>query len=350
MIYVFIDTNIYIRLLTNSTDNKLFDNLKILVNDGIIQLLVPEIILLELNKENLRSINEFDKQARSLNANITNNCKGIWSEIKDIEIKLNKLIDDEISIKKSSWKENYSELIKFLSSENIKFINFTPEIMCLGQKRVISGNMIGENSNRSSQDAYNIESLIQYLNSVNADTNSELLICTNDIKDFAKKTETKNGNTKKETFIIHDIFKKEFINPKGFSSLYAIMKHLDLGFEDINIDIDLDFEDIPSEEYIENFHASETYRVNKYKEHLDKKLSNSNSILRKYRDDLILSINKILSDCRNLKSFDDRSELKLYAVLEEIPEIELPISKLSTLIKIKNNLQDYKEVHEKMCL
>lgn len=51
MVNIFIDTNIYISLMTNIDDNKLFEDLKIMIEEGIVKLLVPEIVILELEKQ-----------------------------------------------------------------------------------------------------------------------------------------------------------------------------------------------------------------------------------------------------------------------------------------------------------
>ncbi|AWK52281.1 hypothetical protein DIC82_15315 [Clostridium beijerinckii] len=50
MVNIFSDTNIFISLMTSLDDNKLFEDLKIMIEEGIVKLLVPEIVILELEK------------------------------------------------------------------------------------------------------------------------------------------------------------------------------------------------------------------------------------------------------------------------------------------------------------
>lgn len=64
-----------------------------------------------------------------------------------------------------------------------------------------------------------------------------------------------------------------------------------------------------------------------------------------YRKKVIKDIKEILEKCRGLKSWNDRSELKLYSWIKNRSEEEIEISKLSDLILIKNNLQKYYKIH-----
>ncbi|MBU5439855.1 hypothetical protein KQI42_17710 [Tissierella sp. MSJ-40] len=59
-------------------------------------------------------------------------------------------------------------------------------------------------------------------------------------------------------------------------------------------------------------------------------------------------IETILLKCRNMISWGDRSESKLYLWLNSRYEINLYSSKLSDLFLIRDNIQEYLKVHEKM--
>jgi hypothetical protein len=154
MINIFIDRNIYIKLLTNLDESSFFDELKVLVNEKVVKLLVPEIVLLELIKQNRTAKHNFQKELDKLQININEFSKSLWSEVRDIESKISNLIVDERKNKQEIWDKNYNDLVEYLTSEDVEYIEFTPIIMCSGEKRKISGKLVRVNES-SSQDAYN---------------------------------------------------------------------------------------------------------------------------------------------------------------------------------------------------
>lgn len=66
------------------------------------------------------------------------------------------------------------------------------------------------------------------------------------------------------------------------------------------------------------------------------------------RTDLITSIQALLELCRNCKSWGDRSEYKLPQWLDHIEESMIPYTSLPNLLKIKDSIEQYLEVHREM--
>ncbi|MDU4589410.1 MAG: PIN domain-containing protein [Clostridium butyricum] len=336
MVNIFIDTNVYIRLLTNEEDRKLFDELKVLVEHKAVQLIIPEIVLLELEKQNKTAQREFENELNKLQREVSEYSKSLWSEVRDVQDKISTLISEEKSKKKIMWDDNYTSLIDFLTSNYVKYIEFTPEIMCKGQKRIIAGRLVRACEN-SSQDAYNIESIISYLEK--NDDNEEVIICSNDIKDFSKDKKGRDG-----FYELHPILEKNIMNAKCVKTIDKLMKYINYGYEYIdnrellekyrkmNLDDDYNkkYEDTYIEELSEKFNKNLLYTEKK---------------VQKIRVTYIKEINNILAECRKLKSWDDRSELKLYSWLEEREESYINISKLSDLILISQNVKDYYNMH-----
>jgi hypothetical protein len=63
------------------------------------------------------------------------------------------------------------------------------------------------------------------------------------------------------------------------------------------------------------------------------------------RADLIASIQTLLQECRKCKSWQDRSEYKLPLWLDHVEESMIPYTSLSNLLKIKDSVEQYLEVH-----
>lgn len=67
--------------------------------------------------------------------------------------------------------------------------------------------------------------------------------------------------------------------------------------------------------------------------------------IKNLRKQLLLDIQELFAKCREKKSWDNRSELKLNQRLEDGQESEIPLSNLSDLFLIKDNIQEYLQVH-----
>lgn len=65
------------------------------------------------------------------------------------------------------------------------------------------------------------------------------------------------------------------------------------------------------------------------------------------RINLITQIREILSQCRACKSWDDRSEMKLFSYIGA-EENRLNSYRLKSLVEVRNRAYDYLYVHQKM--
>lgn len=338
MVNIFIDTNVYIRLLTNEEDRKLFDELKVLVEHKAVQLIIPEIVLLELEKQNKTAQREFENELNKLKREVSEYSKSLWSEVRDVQDKIISLISEEKSKKKIMWEDNYKSLIDFLTSNYVKYIEFTPEIMCKGQKRIIAGRLVRSCEN-SSQDAYNIESIISYLEK--NDDSEAVIICSNDIKDFSKDKKEKDG-----FYELHPILEKNIKKAKCAKSIDKLMKYINYGYEYIdNKELLEKYERMQlDDDYKKKYENAYRGELN---DKFNKNLLYTEKNMKKIRVIYIKEINNILAECRKLESWDDRSELKLYSWLEGREGSYINISKLSDLILISENIKKYLEIHLK---
>jgi hypothetical protein len=72
------------------------------------------------------------------------------------------------------------------------------------------------------------------------------------------------------------------------------------------------------------------------------------SNIRQKRTKLIEKATSLLAECRNCKSWDDRSEYKLPSWLDQVPEEMIPYTSLPNLLRITDSLKGYLDVHRKM--
>ncbi|EKQ52393.1 MULTISPECIES: PIN domain-containing protein [unclassified Clostridium] len=348
MINIFIDTNVYIKLLTNPEERNLFEELMTLVKEKVVNLLVPEIVTLELAKQNKTAKHNFENELNKLESSIKEYSKSLWSEVRDIEKKINSVIVEERKTKEIMWNKNYIALSEYLISKEVQYIEFTPEIMCKGEKRKISGDLVRPCEN-SSQDSYNIESLISYLNLLDNKEEMELIICSNDIKDFSKDKKGSNG-----FYELHPILQKDFPNTKCINTLERLMKYINYGYEYINQnDIDRTAIDelnaiadkIDENDYDVKYIECEKQYIENLKNVFNDKIKFTKNELQNYRALVISNINELLKKCRNTETWDNKSELKLYRWIKDRDEKFIDVSKLSDLILIRENIKDYLNIH-----
>ncbi len=68
--------------------------------------------------------------------------------------------------------------------------------------------------------------------------------------------------------------------------------------------------------------------------------------IRDQRTALVSDIDSLLLACRACSSWDDRSEYKLGSWIEHVPEQMIPFTSLPNLLKVRENLLQYLEIHQ----
>lgn len=370
MIYVCIDTNIYIRILLdhNEYENKIDDerycdlvnkeykindselrcyydalpksifDLAVLCKYNIIKLIVPEITLLELEKANKNIKQDYHSNYDKLRKNIQD--QEIWNEIRNIKNDLVEIINKNEEINISNWELGYKNLIDFLKSKNNIMSSITSELICELYKAKISGKI----KDRQSNDYLFIKSMYKAIKLNNDD---KLVLVTNDSKDFYEtKVDMFEGN---KVYRLKDYFTEGSINVLGFKHIKSLYKYINSNV-DINSKIDKVIEEYKNKElFNEDNDLKQEVLTNKdlRKEILNefRRLDKSNKQIKFERSKYIEDIRDILKKCRSLSSWDDRSELKLYLWLNYHSENEIDLLSLSDILVIKNNLEKYYKIH-----
>lgn len=207
--YAFIDTNVWIRLLSQAKpgcEPEHFAAVRNLVDGEKLILILPEIIELELEKTWREFSNAMTKEIGQIEQKVTGVfAQKLWTEIADIQGALLTFLREKKEQKIRSAEEHYKCIQQFFLSPKIARVPFTSELNFLSRKRLIAGRM-PEPENKASNDAAIIESLIKYLRT-RATADTQLIFCSENSSDFGLQT--------KEGLVIHPTV-KEGLPPSKF--------------------------------------------------------------------------------------------------------------------------------------
>lgn len=333
-----------------------FEDLKTLVENKVINLLIPEIILLELEKEQRLSAEKFKNELGKLKKSIS--LTETWSEIQDVKSHLNNIIQQKKEEKIKDWENKYSIIRKFLKSDLIEFIPITADILCRGKRRLIAGRMPVTNK-QSDQDVLLIESLVSFFEK-NTEKNAKLLFCSENYKDFAVECKTE---TRSRKFMLHPLIQEDLPKSRYFIDLESMLD-FSKGYKNLPEPFDKNIEqvkqkydelgkiidwDLDSDEYYEAFIELENLIRKKYSEKFKKEIIPTlPEEIKQRRLELSNLAKELLEECRKCNSWDDRSELKLNSWLENVPEDMIPYTSLANLFRITKNLKEYLKIHQEM--
>jgi len=360
MIYAFIDSNIFIRVMSQGKpgcETHLFDDLRTIVQGHAISLIIPEVVLFELERQ-MRDLDKslrqhFGKMKEAVNK-IT-----VWSEVADAKLSVLTNLDIACDKKIESWKRSYSEIMTFLNSDNVRQIPYTPEIMCQAKSRIIRGAMPKSTDNHD-QDAAIVDSLATFFTECR-DEDAVLLFCSENHTDFAVEL-TKPGSRDRR-FALHPLIASSLPTTHYFIQLADLLK-IDQGYESLPEPIADDeisealsefqkleeADDFESSEYQMAFERLDTlYNERLLHEFSENILPELSEELRRKRKKSYEHIQHLLNECRECKSWDDdKSEYKLPQWMENVPEEMIQYTSLSNLLKIEKNLEKYLLIHKAM--
>lgn len=204
MRYVFIDTNIWLRMISQGRPGCEFsylDELRSQIEDSRITLLMPEIVQLELRKSR-RSFNErVDLEVGKLLKDLESiTRKPTWTEIEDIRESLGDFVSSQAKEKISAATARFDNVETLLALPTILVLPFTQEIHFRGRRRLMMGRMPFP-ENQALSDACLLESLADFFLRNGSRDEHELCFCSENVKDF--------GLVAKDRHIIHPLHKEE---------------------------------------------------------------------------------------------------------------------------------------------
>jgi PIN domain len=333
--------------------------LQVLATGGALTLVIPEIVLFELRKTHDRQ--DLDDKYLKLNRNI--NKIHMWLEIEDSKRLLSEQSDLLRDEKKQRWQHMYEEILKFLRSQYVSLIPYDTKIECRARER-ISRREMPRTSNRVDQDAAIIESLVAHFSSIQ-DPQPILLFCSENHSDFAIPL-TKSTSQEPE-YDLHPMLAKDLPKTHYFTRLDDLLQ-VDLGYEDLpklpedkeiqeagdraeilGSECNFDFDNNGWNEYMQAVeHLDSIIRTRLANRYTDEVIPTLPAEFRGKREDMVRRIRSLLEQCRQCKSWDDRSESKLPQWIEHVPEDMIPYTSLSNLIKIESYLHRYLSIHKKV--
>lgn len=347
MIYLCFDTNVYIKLLLDNIKNESFfdsisdessliiSELHALLESEYYTILLPEVIELELEKQNASITKDILNNCNLLKTTIEETKKNIWNENHELVLKLHSTIDTFRDNKITIWQKYYQQLIELFLEKNVVKLALSPDIICETEKRKIKGLITDKQVN----DSLLIDTL-HFFMKYQVKDNDKVHLITYDNGFFEKdQLSKKYRRDDLEILVLYGIEQfEEKIN----------MKHIHLsskteqGIGAEEFDINTDYE---SEEYLEKMKQDENDYIGEMVEDFESKALKQPDYIQIIRKGLIENIKKKLEKCRELDSWDNRSELKLYQWLENRNENELPLSSISELIVISKNVDRYFDIH-----
>ncbi|MDB2157217.1 hypothetical protein [Clostridium butyricum] len=386
MIYVTIDTNVYLDILLNPNEydynlkeknygeiiedmkeevsediyryreNKLplsLIPLKTLCDNNVIKLIITEVTKLELMKQNARCIDDINKGYKQLETTIKN--EKMWNNISYIKNELQSVLKQNKRMNIENWTYGYEKLMEFLESENNINLELNANVVCNLYRKNIAG-LLGDNEkeveNATKNNDYLFVNTVQEYFKNNINENDHIFLITKDNKDFRGSRITDNED--RMYYELKDNFKDKNTDIKILADMKSFYKWTNVEVDlrkIINDKIDIIFEERKNDcEYTEDsmWHNCIYWYNENIKEDIINDFNMKNKSLKEInliRERTLTNITNLLKECRELSSWDNRSEIKLYSWLEENEESELIILNLSTLLKIKENLLEYKKIH-----
>jgi predicted nucleic acid-binding protein len=358
MIYAFVDSNIFIRVLSQGKPGcelQEFENLCALARNGVFRLLVPDVVLYELDRqmqelpEKLR--NSFGELKSSVNRT------SVWSEITDAKNNVLDHIDALRQAKEAKWHEHLRMVDKFLRSDKVTRLPFTPEIMCRAR---ISLMRVGKPS--KDQDAAIIESLSAFFEGCKEER-TVLLFCSENHTDFAVELRTGQDRTRK--FILDPRIAKSLPESYYFLQLSDLLA-VDKGYESLPrppkdvelVQVEEKFRDLdPADlmeapEYLAALHRAQSLE----EKHLSQQFAAEiqPQLLEEFlhrRAKACEHIESMLRQCRACNSWDNdrrggQSELPQW--LEYVPENMIRFTTLANILRIEANVERYLQIHREM--
>jgi PIN domain len=352
MLFAFIDTNIFIRVVSQGRpgcEHTHFADLQTLVEGGILRLLVPEVLLLELEKGFRALPREFESHCDKVMNGVTKATDDLWNEIDALKVGLLTQIASYKKQKLADAEKWASEIRKLLASATVEAIALTPEILLNGHRRQIAGRL-PDPKGAKSQDALLIESLAAFFPQSEKGKH-RLLFCSENGRDFGLEVDPK---TKDRAFILHPLLQAVLPDCRYFVDLKTMLEFAK-GYESLSepsdeqfkLAVDMrDLHDEESEEY-GNFHDIVMELLNK-KVASDFELKVAATVpeeVKVIRAELAEDISELLKRLRACPTWNGRSEDKLPQWLEFVPEEMVRYTSLPNMVRIRNNLGEFLRRH-----
>jgi len=221
-VYVFLDTNILIRTITQGMPGceiESWEELKSLAEKNKVTLLVPEVVLLEVEKQWSSLGDDLARKYDEAHKKIQEQLKGLWTEARDLADSVLAHVADQKDKKAKLVYDHHAKVEEFLTSTHVKQIALTPEIWLRANKRKLAGRLKSP-ENVSIGDACIIDSLVTFFEQQGLG-GATLLFCSENTNDFAVELEKE-----KRKFALHPRVTKGLPPTEYFVELKSLVKFI----------------------------------------------------------------------------------------------------------------------------
>lgn len=194
--YVFIDTNIFVRYLSQGREGCEPQHWKQVVSEvqtGTIRIVLPEIVKLELEKQSRVITQKIETShitiRKQLQQTLESQIKS--TETEDMRESLLSYYDTLHNEKLKGIRERYKYLQSELSHRNVREIPLSIDILLASKRRHLSGRLAPTSEKPNDADCGIIESLASYF-AITQEENVRLLFCSENTDDFATQLEDKS--------------------------------------------------------------------------------------------------------------------------------------------------------------
>jgi hypothetical protein len=184
--FAFLDTNILFRVITQGQGGCELEHLKELeryVEDFMISLLVPEVVLLELEKQYRGFENAVSVNVAKFEKHLSNqpDKERVWNELGDIVPHMVEKLNEWKSEKIENVKARHNEVQTLIGSKRALKPALDSEILLRAKRRIWAGR-VPDSGCRSEADCCILESLARFFEGQGL--TGQLLFCTENLKDF----------------------------------------------------------------------------------------------------------------------------------------------------------------------
>ena len=352
MMYAFVDSNILIRVVSQGRPGcelQRFEDLVALAEGGVIRVLVPEVLMLELEKHFRLLPRQFESQCDKVTHSLTKATEDAWNEIDALKLGLLDQVAGYKTTKIAECEQMTARIMEFLRSTFIQSIPLTNDIWLDTQRRLIAGRM--PNSKGSAdQDASIIASIVAFFRQAK-DQEARLLFCSENVHDFAVECKS---DAKDRLFALHPLIQSDLPHARYFVNLETMLAFAkgyealpEPNDEQIELAVNMrDLHDFDSDEYWTFQKIVDERFAKQVADRYATEIAPSLPIeVNSARGELATAIHEQLRQCRGCPTWNERSEDKLPAWLEFVPESLVPYTSLPNMVRIRRNLEEYLRRH-----
>lgn len=216
MLHAFIDTNIWIRVLSQGRPGCELEHLdacSAMASESRVKLLIPEVVELELEKAWRDFREDLTQKIGHLEQKVDEALKKqVWTEVEDVHASIVTLLKEAKQKKTAAAEENYKRVQELFNCRQVVKLPLTPDLMFQARKRLIAGRM-PKPENQAFNDACIVETLLGHFRSLQG--GHELYFCSENVSDFGLST--------KEGVILHPVLKDGLPPVKYATTLRDLM-------------------------------------------------------------------------------------------------------------------------------